>query len=61
MLLLWRSLFWIRGFLDVDDELGLRLLLVDGSRWAVDLLAINIITSPRLSGSGTTTEPVAVV
>lgn len=50
MLLLWRSLFGVRSFLDVDDEFGFCLVLVDGSRGVMDLVAINVETTAGLPG-----------
>ena len=53
MLLLGCGLIWICGFLDVDDEFGLRLILIDGPRWVMDLVAIYIETASSLSGAST--------
>ena len=57
--LLWCGLLRVRGFLDVDNELGFSLVPVDRSRWVMDLVAINIEAATSLPRPPVT-EPVTI-
>lgn len=54
VLLLWCGLLWAGRLLDVDDQLLLSLVLVDGAGWVVDLL----VDVEPLSSAATVSEPV---
>lgn len=53
--LFWRGLFWAGGFLNVNDEFLLCLVLIYWSRWIVNLI---IDVKSTLVTPPTTTEPV---